>query len=267
MPAAEEAAREPEEAVLYLHSSCWERLRYLQTWTVGKWQDGEFVTLHYEDRVWREPVERLGLEPGIYRVITANRMPNGSQQSEEITLCLQAGEEAHVTMALKEGAMEDMLVGSAIEDFILMDESGAGHELSRILKGEGGVLAFLEEGAEPTEHILNEWRAAADSWNKAEIPLIWVVRSRQALENPTLQKTRGMLRKLRIYFDPDWENAEPMARKMYVNPEGLPLAVLVGRGLRGMYGSSGYNVGSVELIYKLWKETGQERHGKKEKDT
>ena len=38
---------------------------------------------------------------------------------------------------------------------------------------------------------------------------------------------------------------------MYVDPEKLPLLVVTTGGMTGIYGSSGYNVGSVDLMHKL----------------
>ncbi|WP_277405581.1 hypothetical protein [Lacrimispora xylanisolvens] len=42
-----------------------------------------------------------------------------------------------------------------------------------------------------------------------------------------------------------------MARKMYVDPEKLPLLIVTNTGLNAVYACSGYNVGSVALMEKL----------------
>ncbi len=52
------------------------------------------------------------------------------------------------------------------------------------------------------------------------------------------------------YFNFD-EGVEPLARKMYVDPEKLPLLIVTNTGLNAVYACSGYNVGSVALMEKL----------------
>lgn len=42
-----------------------------------------------------------------------------------------------------------------------------------------------------------------------------------------------------------------MARRMYVDPEKLPLLAVTRAGMTGIYASSGYNVGSVDLMLKI----------------
>ncbi len=45
--------------------------------------------------------------------------------------------------------------------------------------------------------------------------------------------------------------AEPLARRMYVDPDKLPLLIAMKDGMVGIYGCSGYRVGSVDLIWRL----------------
>ena len=42
-----------------------------------------------------------------------------------------------------------------------------------------------------------------------------------------------------------------VAREMFVDPEKLPLLVVLKGGLRGIFACAGYNVGSVDLAMKL----------------
>ena len=47
------------------------------------------------------------------------------------------------------------------------------------------------------------------------------------------------------------ELAEPLARRLYVDPDKLPLLAAMGADGHAFYACSGYNVGSVALITKL----------------
>lgn len=91
----------------------------------------------------------------------------------------------------------------------------------------------------------------AGDWNAAEAKLIFIVRDEEALANATLARTLEKIPCVSVYFDPEGETPEPIARRMYVDPEKLPLLVVTKDGMTGIYASSGYNVGSVDLMLKI----------------
>ena len=191
------------------------------------------------------------MEAGIYRVITTSRMPNGNQHASERTFLLSGGEHKEISMSLREGSMEDMLVSNELPDFEVTDREGRRCSMAQITDGHSSVLCFPEEGAEPTEHVLNELMQQAGEWNAADARLIFIVRDAQALSNATLARTLEKIPRILVYFDPEGETAEPIARRMYVDPEKLPLLVVTRKGMTGVYASSGYNVGSVDLMLKI----------------
>ena len=75
--------------------------------------------------------------------------------------------------------------------------------------------------------------------------------SPSSLENPLLKRTADAFETAQVYFDERLENAEPVARRMYVDPDRLPLLVAVDEQGCGIYACSGYHVGSVGLALKL----------------
>ena len=81
--------------------------------------------------------------------------------------------------------------------------------------------------------------------------MVFLVEGRESLTNPLVAAVKTALPKTRFVFGRVEELAEPLARRMYVDPEKLPLLIACGPGLHGFYGSSGYNVGSVNLLLRL----------------
>lgn len=224
---------------------------YYQTWTIGKLAGLQFVTLDYEGLRFGGNCLELTLDPGIYRLITTSRMPNGSQHAAERTFRLAGGDHREISMSLREGSMEDMLVSNELPEFEVTDADGKRCPAAQLTEGGSAVLCFLEEGAEPTEHVLNELMQQAGDWNEAEAKLVFIVRDAGALSNATLARTLEKIPRVSVYFDPEGETAEPIARRMYVDPEKLPLLVVTKDGMTGIYASSGYNVGSVDLMLKI----------------
>ena len=62
------------------------------------------------------------------------------------------------------------------------------------------ILAFLEEEKEPTEHILNEMMEQEEAFSRYEKRIIFVVKSKKALETPTLQEHWASLEMFRSYM-------------------------------------------------------------------
>ncbi len=90
---------------------------YYQTWTIGMKKDGQFVTLDYTGLKFQEGLLSLDLAPGEYRLITSVRLPSGNQNTSEYLFELRTDEVKTVTMRLRTGSMEDMLVDYVINDF------------------------------------------------------------------------------------------------------------------------------------------------------
>lgn len=223
---------------------------YFQTWTLGKLEGIHFDTLNYEDISFENNTLELVLEPGIYRLITSTRMPNGDQHASQRVFELKPGDRKSVEMTLWESKAKDMLVNYSLSDFKVEDKKGKEHMISGLIQKHPIVLAFLEAGAEPTEHVLNELLASASHWNEAAARMIMVLREPGELKNATLRKVLEKLTGIELYYDRQG-SCERAAGEMHVDAEKLPLLILLQKGLTGIYACAGYNVGSVELILKL----------------
>lgn len=105
---------------------------------------------------------------------------------------------------------------------------------------------------EPTEHFLNELMERREEIGQSGLKLVFVVTGRQAYDNPTFA---AALREVpaEVYYDDFTELPEILARRMYTDPERLPLVALISPDMTGRYASSGYNVGSVGLMLRIAK--------------
>ena len=238
-------------AVLTLTARDGEEWKYDQTWTIGKLAEDGYETLHLGSAQFKEGGKLdLSLEPGIYRLLACRRLPNGNQHVAERAFSLNAGEEKQVEMFFWESGLEELLVDFPLEDFLVAEGSGETHSMEELVSGKPTVLAFLGVGEEPTEHVLNEMMEAAKRWNSGGYRMIAVLRKESELQNATLQKALDSVDGVEIFFDCE-KRAEMAAREMFVDPEKLPLLVVLKGGLRGIFACAGYNVGSVDLAMKL----------------
>lgn len=217
----------------------------------------------------------LELPLGTWRLVSTTRLPNGSQQASEAIFRLVEGEgELVLPLRTRVPEASDMLQDIPLPELELHAADGSAARASNALRRSGtngGIIAFLEESEEPTEHLLNELREQADQVREAGLGLLLVCRSPKAYDDPTLMRTLESLGSALVLFDDFGELPERLARRMYANPEKLPLMLLVrlcdeegaggemsaGRAsgadaaFRGLYAVGGYNVGSVALALRL----------------
>ncbi len=247
--------RTEESGKLVLYGETDNLWTYYQTWTIGRLKEGQFVSLDYTGLKFSGGVLKLDLEPGIYRLITSVRLPSGNQNASEYVFKLKKNEEKSVTMRLRAGSLDDMLVDNMLDDFEVTVKSENEKEktvpASALMEGKSNILAILSEGQEPTEHVLNEILEQKEALESLDAQIVFLLQSEMSLQNRTISKVLEAIPQIKVGYISFDDTVEPLARRMYVDPEKLPLLIVTDPGLKAVYGCSGYNVGSVNLMMKL----------------
>ena len=225
--------------------------KYFQNWSIAKLEDGKYITLKLESEHFKDQVMNLPLEAGSYRMLTSNRLPNGNIFAMEYYFELQTGEMKRVELAFRNADLEDMLENISIPEFTLRREDGSTVKASELTSDGKHILAFLEEEKEPTEHILNEMMEQEKAFSGYAKQIIFVVKDKKALETPTLSKALDKLGDVQIFYDDFSEIIYTLGRRMYVDPDKLPLIIVTNGSLNGIYATSGYNVGTGDMLLRL----------------
>ena len=245
------SAETEKTASILLKASEDTQWKYFQNWTIAKLEDGKYTTLKLAAENFKDQVMNLPLEAGIYRILTSNRLPNGNIFAEEYYFELQTGEMKRVELAFRNADLEDMLENISIPEFTLRKEDGSTVNASELTADGKHILAFLEEEKEPTEHILNEMMEQEEAFSRYAKQIIFVVKDKKALETPTLSKALGRLGDVQILYDDFSEIINTLGRRMYVDPDKLPLIIVTNGSLNGIYATSGYNVGTGDMLLRL----------------
>ena len=117
--------------------------------------------------------------------------------------------------------------------------------------GRPTLLFWLEEGNEPTEHVLNELAAGKEALRALPVNLVFLVRSRESLNQRTMAGVLQDWPDIQVLLD-DWAfDLETAARHLACDPDRPPLAVVCNGQGQAVYGVSGYHVGSVELLTRI----------------
>lgn len=227
-----------------------ETFLYLPDFSVGQLVDGEYQTLDLENEKWNGNQLKISVTSGQYRVITDNRLPNGNIFANMYHFILGEGETKVLKLEKYQANLAEMLDNLTLDEFKVYDEAGNTVSGSEITKNKA-VLMWLEQGKEPTEHILNEMLDQAGDFKDLPADIVFMVKSREALENAKVQKVLETFPKIRVYYDSFVPNVETLARRMYVDYEKLPLIMITTKELNAVYACSGYNVGSGDMIVKV----------------
>lgn len=235
-------------AVLHLIPQLGKRFVYANNFSLSRLEGRAYLPLDFLNTA--DPFT-LTLAPGDYRLLTANRLPNGSQQCILTHFRLHQDETLELPLLLREPAPEQMLSSGHVEHFRVHTADGTAIPSETLLTGKT-ILAYLDVSKEPTEHILNEIIAAAQELRqRRDLRLVYVLRDPSECADPTLQKALAAVPEAEIFYDSFTSDTTMLARKLFLEPGVWPLLLLTDSSHRGYYGTCGYQVGTLELTLKL----------------
>ncbi|MDE7243260.1 MAG: transglutaminase-like domain-containing protein [Oscillospiraceae bacterium] len=242
--------REQGSGAIIFEKADGENWQYYPDFSIGLLVDGEYQTLDLSQEKWEGNVLRTAAKGGDYRVITDNRLPNGNLYASKYHFRLADGEIKRVRLRKYQANLTEMLDNFTLDEFWVFDEQGTAVPGSELTKNSA-ILLWLEEGAEPTEHILNEMLEQKEDFQYLSPDIIFLVRGKEALRNAKVKKVLEALPKIRVFYDSFVPNVETLARRMYVDHEKLPLILITTKKLNAVYACSGYHVGSGSMIVKI----------------
>jgi len=235
-------------------------LKYFQNLSIATLKNGVYKTLNLDQNIKGNDNININLNSGDYRILTSNRLPNGGVFVKKYTFNLRAEETKVIDINLRDIKISDMMENYEIDDLSIKDKNDNIVNLHQLVKDKKCIIIWIEEGMEPTEHILNEMINNYKDFNDIKANIIFILKDIKALKNKTLEKVYELIPNIKTYFDNSKENINNIARRMYLDPDKLPL-ILIAEGLKtvqhskeyinGIYATSGYNVGTAELIIKI----------------
>ena len=233
--------KEPEECgKVAFRKAPVERFFYRQNWSLDFWTGEMWKPLRLADRAWHKNKLNVTLPAGRYRVLTALRLPAGDQFANRLEFTLEAEQEQEIPLVLRDCSVDDLI---SPRDLPLAELGGA-HE-------KAALLLWLEEGAEPTEHILNELSAALPAFQALDGDVIFSLRRPGAEQQATLAGLLDKWPQVQLVY-PEWGyQVETVARHLGLDPDKPPLAVVRDQEGRAAYACCGYQVGAADLLRRV----------------
>lgn len=224
--------------------------RYGQEWTISRRTENGWQLLSPGEIRHGGGVE-LTLPAGQYRLISSARLPSGDQLASRCAFVLAPHQTNSIQLRLRPLTPDDLLTSQELP--VLSAQTPAGLPVPDLFRtGDGPVLAlWLEEGGEPTEHVLNELMARGRELDTLPLRVLFLLRSRESASQPTLAAALARLSRTQVLLD-DWAyDLEAVARHLGRDPDSPPLAVVSDGAGRAVYSSCGYRVGSVDLLLRV----------------
>ena len=174
---------------------------YYQNWSIERFEGKGYQTLELSEEEGAPVYGEIPLFPGRYKIVTANRLPNGNIFAKQFVFELKDGEKRHILLEEMEAKTEDMLEDNDITDFSMRREDGSMCRMSELVKEGMGLFIWLEEGKEPMEHILNEIRQRSEEYDALKANLYFVVKDAEVKKDATFSKTLSQLNQAQILLD------------------------------------------------------------------
>lgn len=224
---------------------------YMQNWTIAILENGEYRTLDLSGAAWLNGSLAIDIPVGFYRLLVSNRMPNGNILARKYCFVCEENQTTKISIVLPEAEIADLLEYVPFPSFTLTDMHQKVYTVKELVRDEPTVIVWLEEGKEPTEHILNEMIAHCNEFIGIEGKFVFVLRDKNTLQNATLQKALKAGLNIALYYGDFVEEAAAVAKSLYRDSEKLPLVLVSSDGEHALYSFSGYNVGIADLLVKI----------------
>ncbi|MGF7144215.1 transglutaminase-like putative cysteine protease [Anaerotaenia torta] len=223
-----------------------------QQFTLGyRKEDGSYETLELWNKEFTENKLCFTLLPGVYRILTNERMASGSIIGAEYYFALQEGEQKEVNLYSDLVDPKELRMDYELGDFSLQTLEGEVVS-SRYLCGEGkNLLLFIEAGKEPTEHLFNEMLEMAKMSGLQNSNIHIVVKDDQEFKDDTFIKVCNVYNNLSFWKDENDEALSLLEEITGVDKKKLPVCIVMEGHQKGLYACCGYQVGSVDMFARV----------------
>lgn len=227
-----------------------EALVYEKNVTIARLENGIYRTLGQDGGMQSGNSDNclsFALTPGSYRVTAVNRLVDGTVLTELIPIALKSGDKLTLELTLPK-AEDGGASGVDLPVQLVKTSCGDKAEASALLPiGCNTVMAFLLEGAEPTEHLLNEILEDEEGFSALRDRVLLLVRNEESLKNPLLARA---LKQTGIQYAvcADDSGLQDTLKAIKAQSSILPLVMGLDENKKCIFHLSGYNVGTGELL-------------------
>ncbi len=155
------------------------RPEYGTHFTLARYQNSEYVTLQLEGLSLQKSPLRLSVPEGEYLAITGNRQTDGSVLTRMMFFHLPPAGEKPLRLSWRHTSVVEGPLALLPPASRVYGVDGAEIDLNDLAHDRGLILAWLDPGREPSQHVLREWQELRPLYENWDCPIIAFIQESQ----------------------------------------------------------------------------------------
>lgn len=226
-------------------------IEYFKNFTLGKFENNNFRTLDYYQSKFSRFEEGIEVLPGHYRLITGNRLPDGTALTRTTYFTVKPGEITEVDFNNRKDINNVEVLGSINESCNLTLINGVETKLEDLNKDKALIIAWLEPDREPTKHLIKELGEMQSDMNAWGGDICLMVGDDQ-LRSLDINKYEKLPKKTSFMIDKHYEIFNNITSNMSKEvKKDFPMVLIVDTNSNIRYVSTGYKIGTAEEVLKI----------------
>ncbi|EGJ99973.1 transglutaminase domain-containing protein [Dysgonomonas gadei] len=227
---------------------------YYTHFTIARFDNGNFVTLDYENEIKSLPA-KISVDEGYYRIMTGSRGNDGSVTIDTRYIEVKGKESRSIEIKLPKVEGRIQVQGIVDPNTIVTLNDGSKKTLKELTNKKGLVICFADPDKEPTKHILQDLPAvqqAIEDWNGG---LLFAVPDDKLSKAFDASVFKGLPKQSLWMTDNNRVLLNAVAGALQIDfSNNFPLTVYLSTNGGILYSSQGYRIGIGENILKTIEE-------------
>jgi transglutaminase-like putative cysteine protease len=227
--------------------------RYYTHFTIARFDRGRFVTLDYEyDESLNVFPCKLSVDTGYYRLITGNRMSDGSVLCSISYFRVRSEKPAMIGIRMVSQPKESGILGKAdlLAGFLNL-KAQKQSSLKEFSNEKGMVIALIDPGKEPTKHLMEDVRAVKTSLEEWGGRMLFIVAQDKLSPGFSPAVYKGLPSDVIFGHDAKGEVSASVTTVCSIgNSPNWPVVALVNGKGEIIWHSEGYSIGLGDQLVK-----------------
>lgn len=251
----EQAAEKPKATITFTNAKDnIVKPGYYTHFTIARFDNGNFVTLDYENEIKSLPA-KISVDEGYYRIMTGSRGNDGSVTIDTRYIEVKGKESRSIEIKLPKVEGRIQVQGIVDPNTIVTLNDGSKKTLKELTNKKGLVICFADPDKEPTKHILQDLPAvqqAIEDWNGG---LLFAVPDDKLSKAFDASVFKGLPKQSLWMTDNNRVLLNAVAGALQIDfSNNFPLTVYLSTNGGILYSSQGYRIGIGENILKTIEE-------------
>ncbi len=227
------------------------KIDYYQNFSLARLEGQTFQTLRFrglDEEAFDEESfsHKLTVSPGVYRLTTGNRLPDGRVLVTLTTFTVEPGKTHDVKLIFAREEQTAQNLGQLPSGLVFPRFAGEGQiDLDGFLGEQGLVLAWLEPDREPTKHLIRDLTERKAQFEARGVPIVLCLGADKVTDSFDLGNYTELPATVSFIRDDHYEGLDKVqANLQEAMPENFPMVVVVNANGVVRYISTGYQIGT-----------------------